>query len=126
MSYQKRLFIGIILLFFVIALYVFNGRLLLTLARLQEHRFYLQQLVAQHYLFSVAVFMLIFVLASALSVPITIVLTIASGYFFGVIFGLFYATIGATAGSVISFLSFRYLFGQFVQERYHDQLKKFN
>lgn len=126
MSYQKRFFIGFLLLIFVIALYLFNGRALLTLARLQEHRLYLQNLVEQHYLFSVAVYLLIFMTASALSVPITIVLTIAAGYFFGIVLGVFYANVGATVGAAISFLSFRYLFGQFVQKRYHDQLKWFN
>jgi len=123
---KKRFVIGLLLFVGVVLLHLVFAGNFITLEQIQEHRIYLQQLVEHHYLYSVGMYLLLFVVAALLGIPITVLLTVAAGYFFGVFSGLVYANIGATVGAVISFVTFRYFLGSFVQNRYQDQLKAFN
>ena len=126
MSYKKRIWFGLIFFAGVLILHMLLSGRLISLQQIQEHRLYLENMVAQRYLFSVFAYLCLFVFSTVFGIPITVLLTVAAGYFFGPFAGIFYANIGATFGAVISFLVFRYVLGSFVQNRYAKQLKQFN
>jgi len=126
MFYKKRILFGVFVLAVVLLLHVVLSGQWITLEQLQVHRLYLQELVAQRYLLCVVGYLVLFIAATVFGVPITVLLTVAAGYFFGVVPGVVYANIGATVGAAISFLTFRYFLGSFVQKRYGTQLRQFN
>jgi len=107
-------------------IYYFWFRDILTLENLKLYREDIKQIVAQNYILSVGLYLLMLVFTSFSNVPITVIQTIAAGFLFGPIIGVIYANIGATLGSLSSFLFFRYFLGHLVQKKYADQLKNFN
>jgi len=123
---KKRFFLGLLFLVVIAVLHLFLNGNIINLLQVQQHREFLQNFIQNRYILSVLLYLLIFICAAVLSIPITVLLTVAAGYFFGVWAGLLYANIGATVGAMISFLLFRYLLGDFVQNRYADRLAAFN
>lgn len=99
---------------------------LLTFENLKQHRESLLAFVRGHYALSVLVFISGYVLATAFSLPGAVILTLAGGFLFGVLAATFYVDIGATSGAALAFLSARYILGNRLQERYRQQLAKFN
>ncbi len=96
-----------------------------TLERFKEHSHYLKQLVTQHYLQAVLIYLVIYAVIIACSLPAVPLLTIAGGFLFGAIPGAIYANIGATVGATIAFLLFRYFFRRFARDRYGARLERF-
>jgi len=123
---KKRLIFGLVVLAVAVIVYVSGIWKSVTLARMQEHRLYLENLVEQQYVFSVFVYLAIFMGATIVGVPITVLLTIAAGAFFGVLWGTVYANIGATGGAIVSFLLFRYFLGSVMQKKYAGSLAQLN
>ena len=48
------------------------------------------------------------------------------GFLFGTFLGALYANIGATLGALVAFLLVRYSLGAAIQERYAQELMRFN
>jgi uncharacterized membrane protein YdjX (TVP38/TMEM64 family) len=123
--YKKR----IILLIFLVALILFVKFSgiddYITFENLKRNRESLQEFVKNHYFLSVLSYIVIYI-STALFMPGAIPLTIAGGFLFGVFFGTVYVCIGASIGATLAFFSARYLMGNWLQERYQSQLKKFN
>src|SRR5512138_517373 len=97
----------------------------LTFEHIIMHKDALQQAVEQSYITSAAVFILVFI-STAFLLPGALALSLLSGFLFGTIAGALYINIGAGIGAGLSFLSARYLFGNWVQRRYPDRLAAFN
>jgi len=53
-------------------------------------------------------------------------LNLLGGFLFGALVAALYVNIGTTIGSTLSFLTFRYFLGAYVQERYKDKLVDLN
>jgi uncharacterized membrane protein YdjX (TVP38/TMEM64 family) len=98
---------------------------LFDIQQIQHHKEQLISFIASHYLGSVLCFMLLCV-AAALFLPGALVLTVAGGMVFGTGPTVLYANLGATAGAVIAFITARYLIGEWVQQRFAEQLRRFN
>ncbi len=98
----------------------------LTLENLKQERSHLLALVHDHYLLSVAAFIVLYILVTALSIPGAAVLTLAGGTACGTVLTTAYVNIGATAGATAAFLAARYLLGNRLQARYADQMNRFN
>lgn len=125
-KYRTRLIIAAIFLITILVLRFLGVGQYLTLANFKSHRAYIQQIIQNHYWFSVLVYILLYTLVVSLSLPAAAILTIVGGFLFGVFEGAFYANIGATIGASIAFLIIRYALGSFLQEKYADQLATFN
>ena len=98
----------------------------LTLENLQQNRDALLAAVRDAPALSFAVFIALYVVVTAFSIPGATVMTLAGGYLFGTLAAVLCVNAGATTGAVLAFLSARYLLGSRLQERYAQQLAKFN
>lgn len=90
-----------------------------------EHRAQLLAFVDAHYVEAVAAFIGLF-FATALFLPGALTLSIAGGMLFGTWPTVAYINIGATVGAVLAFVTGRFLFGHWFQQRFREPLRKFN
>ncbi len=86
----------------------------------------LLEFVEHHYWLSILAYVIIFIAAVIFFIPVTVVFTILSGFLFGVIVGTLLTAVSAMTGALILFFLIRYFIGGWVQDRFKNQLKKFN
>lgn len=98
----------------------------LTFENFQYHKESLRQMVANRYLFSSLLYIIIYFVSVTLSLPGAAILTMVGGFLFGVLPAIVYVNIAATTGAVGAFLVSRYLLGTFFQQRYGKHLLRFN
>lgn len=98
----------------------------LNLASLKANKEALDTFVTNNYLLSICYYIVLYILVGAFSFPFASLVTITGGFLFGTVVGMICTNIGATIGGVISFLSYRYLFGSWVREQYGARLVTFN
>jgi len=122
---HKKILIALIIAAAIVSIRLFGLDHLLSLETFRQYRDQLQAFTAQHYLPTVAIFILIYIAAVALSIPGATILTLTAGFLFG-FFGVIYVNIGASAGAILAFLAARYLIGDWVQKRYGEKLAAFN
>ncbi len=124
---KKRQIITIVSLIILAIVIHFSGILdLFSIQMLKSHRQELQLFVANNYLLSVLLYILLFTLIVATTLPLAGFATIMAGLLFGVSRGIIYANIGATLGAGFSFFILRYLiFGDTVPERFQKKLDQF-
>jgi len=126
----KKYFKKFVILVLIIALFILLkmsglGQYL-TFENLQNNKEFLSTYVTNNYFVTVLLYILIYIVVTAFSVPGATILTLAAGFLFGAIFGSVFVNIGATIGASFAFLFARYLFGTSLQEKYKEQLSKFN
>jgi len=126
---MKRLWIRTGILLFIagaggVAALLLNADVL-SVENVREHRAHLLLFVRNHYLPAVLSFITLYG-ATALFLPGALALTVAGGLMFGTVPAAIYANAGGTLGAVIAFTAARSLLGHFVQERFKEQLAKFN
>ncbi len=98
----------------------------LTLAYIQEQADLFAVFAHQRYWYAVMLYIFSYILIAALSIPIAALVTLTGGYLFGTIAGACYTNIGATIGATIVFLIVRYSIGDYIQQRFAQQLMQFN
>lgn len=86
----------------------------------------LRLFVSTHYAQSIALYCVLFIVATIAAIPITVALTIAGGFLFGTILGSILAVFCATFGAMCLFVSMRYIFADWVQKKYTDELRALN
>jgi uncharacterized membrane protein YdjX (TVP38/TMEM64 family) len=123
--YKKRIILFIFLAGLILFLRFSGIDDYLTFENLKKNRENLQEFVKNNYFLSVLCYIVIYI-STAFFVPGALPLTVAGGFLFGVFWGTLYVYIGAILGATLSFFSARYLIGQWLQDRYRDQLKSFN
>lgn len=126
MDPRKRCIIGA-LFFCCILIAWFSGiTKYATLENITHHALIMTQFVHDHYGLSLVIFGLLYIASTILAIPMASMLTLVGGFLFGFLPALAYTMIFATAGGLISFFLMRYLFSEFVQQRYAVQLHTFN
>ncbi len=127
MRKQKKKIILLVSFIAVIVIVQYSplGRLF-TFENLQQHRESLLLSVKDHYWLSVLLYICLYIIVAALSLPGAAVLTLAGGFLFGALTCTLYVNIGATTGAAFAFFAARYLLGNRLQEKYQNQLSKFN
>ncbi len=123
---NKRILLLVLFVAVVVAVRYSPIGNLLTFENLKGHREGLLSSVQGHYLRSVAVYTMSYIIIVALSIPGAVIMTLAGGFLFGVFAASVYIDIAATAGAAFAFLIARYLLGDRLQEKYHEQLSSFN
>lgn len=116
----KKLLHWLPLAFLIIILFLFfyfHCYEYLSLSALQQHRHWLSQWTAQHYLLAVLSYMLIYQLAVAVSIPGAVFLTLIGGFLFGIVAGALYVVCSATLGAIWLFLAVNSALGDWLTQR---------
>ena len=113
----KKLFPLIIILIVIAFLLYFDDYRCFNFASLKTHYQYLQQLVAQHYIRVLLIYLGLYILIVGTFSPVAIWMTLATGLLFGLWLGTLFAVIGATLGAAVIFLALRTAFGDYLTPR---------
>ncbi len=73
-----------------------------------------------------SIFFIIYIIITGLSLPGAALLTLVAGAIFGVLIGTIIVSFASTIGATLAFLVSRYLFKDFVQKRFKQQLGPIN
>jgi len=98
----------------------------LTLEYLKQQQANFAAIYADHPLLMITGYFFLYVGVTALSLPGAVVMTLAGGGFFGLITGTLVISFASTIGATLACLAARYLFRDWVQQKFGDKLEKFN
>src|SRR5579885_1520782 len=121
-----KIFTVLLIIALIIVAWFAGVRDYLSLEKLKEDSVILQAMVADHYVKSAFLYILLYIAITMLFMPFVSLVTLGGGFLFGTFWGSVYTNIGATIGSTVAFLLVRYFFGTYVQDRYAVQLTRFN
>lgn len=114
----------------LLATFIVNGYLLskqwLSLDFLTTQELTLRDYRRHAPLGTALVAVLIYVAVAGLSLPGAAILTLAYGWYFGFWQGLLIVSFGSTAGATMAFLSTRYIFQDWVQQKFASRLQTIN
>lgn len=122
----KRVLIVAVLAALIGAFFLFDLDRYLDFQFLESQRDQLQALVVEQPALVMVSFLLLYIVVTALSLPGAAVMTIAGGFLFGIFWGTLLASVASTLGATLAFLIGRFLFHDFVQQRYGDRLRALN
>jgi uncharacterized membrane protein YdjX (TVP38/TMEM64 family) len=122
----NKAMVALVIVVGIVAVWASGVYQYMTLEQLQIHGAYLQDLVSQHYVRAVVLFMMLYILITVLFLPITILCTLAAGFLFGSIPGALYTTVALTIGGTFAFMLVRYVIGDRVQKKFSTQLHAMN
>ncbi len=98
----------------------------LNLDYLKSERQALELYQSAHPLKTALIFFIIYILITSVSLPGAAVMTLAGGALFGLAWGTLLVSFGSVIGATIAFLLARYLFHDYVQEKFGDRLAPIN
>ncbi|MDQ6962801.1 MAG: FAD-dependent oxidoreductase [Mariprofundaceae bacterium] len=122
---KKGLIISFAALIFI-CFFAFNLDSYFHLHVLKEQLHSLQQAYQENPVQTIALFFILYVLFAAFSLPGAVILTLAAGAVFGVIGGTIIASFASSLGALCAFFISRYLFHDWVQTRFQQQLQAIN
>jgi|SRR5579859_83358 len=125
-SHYKRFAILSVIIISLAALYYRGIFDFFTFDYFKHHLTETQHFIHDHYIYSVLIFISSLTVAVTACIPLGIFTPLISGMLFGWLPGALYSIIGATLGAFIAFSVSRYLIGNFIQQRFSEQLIKFN
>jgi uncharacterized membrane protein YdjX (TVP38/TMEM64 family) len=94
----------------------------LSLDVLKANRDSLLAFTEANYLAAVGLFIIMYCAVTGLSLPGATMMTLAGGFLFGSLLGMLYVNVGATSGATIAFLASRYLFRDWVEQKFGTKL----
>lgn len=121
---KKKIVIAILLLILFCIFYYFKHLLTLENAKYQQQL--LTEYIEQNFIFTSVTYFIIYVLASALSVPGALILTLLGAALFGFWWGVLLVSFASTIGATLAFLFSRYLFQDWVRNKFSEKLKAIN
>lgn len=126
-SARKRVVIALIIISIIIGIRVFGIGHYITFEDIKRNRDYLRGLVDERYMLFVIGYIIAYILIASFAVPlVSEPLSLAGGFLFGALPSAIYINIGATTGASIAFLFSRYLFRDWVQQKFQARLAHFN
>ena len=90
----------------------------LSLNALKENRDHLLAFTEANYAAAVGLFILAYIVVTGMSLPGAVILTLAGGFLFGSVFGTLFVNLGATTGATLAFLAARYVFRDWVEQKF--------
>ncbi len=106
--------------------FLFDLNNYLTLSSLKNGLGGLKTFYAQHKIPTMIIYFIIYLLISALSLPAAGVTTIAGGALFGLFYGTILASFASAIGGTLAFLFSRYMFRDWVQNKFPSKLAIIN
>jgi uncharacterized membrane protein YdjX (TVP38/TMEM64 family) len=119
----KRILIAALILAGIFAFIHFDVADQLTLSNLKARRAEFNTLYAAHPLFVLGGFFLAYVAITGLSLPGAVIMTLAAGALFGLLTGTVLVSFASTIGATLAFLASRFLFRDWVTQKFGDRLK---
>ena len=123
---RKKLLLVMLILGLIVAYKFFGLESFFSFENLKAQKELLLSLVQSHFWLSAAVLMLGYALSVALMIPIATFFALAAGFMFGALWGTLIAVLGATLGAVASFYVARFVLGESLQQKYTQELNRFN
>jgi uncharacterized membrane protein YdjX (TVP38/TMEM64 family) len=124
-SIKGRLTVATVFLLVIGAFYFFDLMAYLSLDALKANRDRLLLFAQNHYLAAVVLYIMIYVAQTAFSLPGATIMTLTGGFLFGTLWAALYVNLGATTGATLAFLGARYLFHDWVEQRFGSRLTAF-
>jgi dihydrolipoamide dehydrogenase len=106
--------------------FVFDLQQYLSLENFQAWRADIVHFYEAHPWQTALIYFAIYIVVTGLSLPGATILTLAAGAIFGVLVGTIVVSFASTIGATLAFLVSRYLFKDFIQERFKSQLEPIN
>ena len=126
LSLRQKILVAGFALMLVVVIYLYAPGDYLTIAHFQAHQQSLVGLYQQYpVIFSLA-YVCLFIVLTSLCMPVMFILSLAAGAIFGFIVGLFIVSLSTSTGSLVAFLLSRYLFRDYVQNRFAEHLRPVN
>ena len=125
MQLNKKIII-FLFLFLIIVIVGFNYDDVVSLQTIKQRYQELQSLIDANPFFYYFIFFIIYIVVTALALPISLLKTLLAGALFGLLPGVILTSFASTIGSTLCFLLSRYLFKDYVQEKYQKYLGKIN
>jgi uncharacterized membrane protein YdjX (TVP38/TMEM64 family) len=98
----------------------------LTLESLAQRESQLRDFQAENPYFVYGVAFVAYVCVTGLSLPGAAALTLVYGWYFGLVEGVVLVSFASTAGATLAFLLSRFLFRDWIQNRFGERLQSFN
>lgn len=122
----QKLAIVAVIIALIVVFYVFDLGQYFTLSYLKASKEAFAGLYAQHRVLVIGTYMLIYIVSTALSLPGAAVLTLGGGALFGVIVGTVIVSFASTIGATLACFFARFLFRDWVQNKFGDKLETVN
>jgi uncharacterized membrane protein YdjX (TVP38/TMEM64 family) len=110
------------ILLLIACFYLLGGQRYFVFDYLRQDLDRFENLVHEHFFFALILFAVVYVVLVALSLPATAGMTILAGALFGRWIGTGVSSIAATVGATMAFLSSRYLFRAWIENKYGRRL----
>jgi uncharacterized membrane protein YdjX (TVP38/TMEM64 family) len=123
---SKKILLLVVIAVLVIAFYALDLHHWLSLDKLQEGGEQFQQWKAASPFLVSFLFLVFYILVTGLSLPGAAILTIAAGAIFGLLWGTVIVSFASSIGATLAFLMARYLFRDYIQERFAVRLQVVN
>ncbi|MBT4289571.1 MAG: dihydrolipoyl dehydrogenase [Deltaproteobacteria bacterium] len=127
---KKKTFSKLVLILAVMGLiaafFIFNLGRYLTLDAIKQQQQDFTNYYAANTIVTLGIYFIVYIVVTALSLPGAAILTLLGGALFGVITGVIVISFASTIGATLAFLASRFLFRDYVQNKFGHQLKTIN
>ena len=86
----------------------------------------LKEYYGQNKVWTMVIYMAVYILMAALSLPGAVIMTLAGGALFGLFYGSLLVSFASTIGATLAFLFSRYMFKDWVQNKFSSKLLSIN
>lgn len=125
MNIKKILVLLVLVLLFSLARY-YNLQEYITFDSLKANRDLLHSYYMQNQFLFISIYVAVYIASVAVALPGAAILTLAGGAIFGVLTGVLIVSFASTIGATLSFLISRYLFRDYLKEKFTDKLLVIN
>jgi len=122
----RKLILLAIIAILIAIFFIFDLPQYLSLENFQAWRADIVNFYEAHPWQTALIYSAIYIAVTGLSLPGATILTLAAGAIFGILIGTIVVSFASTIGATLAFLVSRYLFKDFVQERFKSQLGPIN
>jgi len=122
----NKLFLLLLITILISLFFYYDLSQYLTLEYFQAQRTTILAIYADNPWQTALIFFAIYVVVTGLSLPGATLLTLIAGAIFGLLKGLIIVSFASTIGATLAFLLARYLFKDFVQQKFQTQLGPIN
>ena len=124
MKFRKILLLVLAILIF--AFFIFELGQYLSLEYLRDRYTDITDYRRSYPIHTAIIFFIIYITVTGLSLPSTGIMTLAGGAIFGLIWGTILVSFASSIGATVAFLAARFLFKDYVQARFSNNLKTIN